>query len=84
MILTDSDSHRPYLYLLCVPNLLSVSGAIFPSPEVKKWKDALHIWVGQNLEIELVKWLKTAVAMGHNSVVDTALHLRTERAISET
>jgi len=55
MILTDSDSHRPYLYLLCVPNLLSVSGAIFPSPEVKKWKDALHIWVGQNLEIELVK-----------------------------
>jgi len=54
-ILTDSDSHRPYLYLLCVPNLVSLSETIFPSPEVKKWKDALHICVGQNLETGLVK-----------------------------
>jgi len=62
-----------------VPNLRSVSKTIFPSPEVKNWKDTLHIWVGQNLETGLVTWLKTAVAMGHNSVGDTAVHLRTER-----
>ena len=61
-----------------VPNLLSVSETIFPSPEVKNWKDTLHIWVRQNLEIGLVIWLKTAVAMKHNSVSDTAVHLRTE------
>jgi len=55
MILIESDSHRSYLYSLHVPNLLSVSETIFPSPEVKNWKDALHIWVGQNLETGLVK-----------------------------
>ena len=78
-ILVASDSHKSYLYSLHVPNLLSVSETIFPSPEVKNWKDALQTWVGQNLETGLVKRLKTALAMGHNSVGDTAPYLRTER-----
>ena len=76
MRLIASDSHRSPLYSLHVPTLpLSVSETIFPSPEVKN----LHVWVGQNPESGLVHWLKTVVAIGHNSVGDTALHLRTER-----
>jgi len=54
LTLIDSDSYKSNLYSLLVPNL-SVSETIFHSTEVKNWKDALHICVGQNLETGLVK-----------------------------
>jgi hypothetical protein len=54
-ILIDSDTHRSYFYSLHVPNLHSVLETIFPRTEVKNLTDVLHIWVGENLETELVK-----------------------------